>query len=551
MAEKTLNTRIKLRYASYGDWQSSTVKLLPGEVAVCYIEANNSEIKNTAPTVLFKVGDGEHVFSQLQWSSARAADVYNWAKQNALEVSPVGNGNVVSSIEWDASLNDGIGGLKYNTTSVATSGELSTLQGVVDTLNGDLSTLTGRVDAHDGLLSGLRTDVDSKVAQGTYNSKIEEIEGKITTNTNAIAQEIEDRGTAITNAINQEVADRNSAIETAVNTEKGLREAADEALSSRIADYETNKSSFATKVAMEEEQGRVNGLINGIGERIDGVDQTIEGIDGRLGTAEGKLTTLIGDDAGKSARTIAAEELAAQLIPSDAQESLNTLAEIAAWIQEHPEDASAMNEQIQANKAAIEVLNGADTVDGSVAKAVKAETDRAKEAEEANANAIDVLEGYFEDGVAKNAKDAKTLDGKGKDYFAVAEDVDSRLDIIETQLGLGGGGVDESISEQVANLKTRMTTAEGEIDALQEDVGELQETVDTISGNLNTVTGDVNTIKGDYLKASDKEELEGKITAEETRATKAEEALAARVKTIEDDYLKSTDVLILDCGNHQ
>ena len=97
MAERTLNTRIKLRYASYAEWQSSSVKLLPGEVAVCYLEANNTEIKNTAPTVLFKVGDGEHTFSQLQWASARAADVYDWAKADARPTytkSDVGLGNV-------------------------------------------------------------------------------------------------------------------------------------------------------------------------------------------------------------------------------------------------------------------------------------------------------------------------------------------------------------------------------------------------------------------------------------------------------------------------
>ena len=65
-----------------------------------------------------------------------------------------------------------------------------------------------------------------------------------------------------------------------------------------------------------------------------------------LDTANGKLTTLIGTDAGKSARTIANEELAAQLIPESAKESLDTLAEIATWIQSHPDDASAMNQAI-------------------------------------------------------------------------------------------------------------------------------------------------------------------------------------------------------------
>ena len=67
--------------------------------------------------------------------------------------------------------------------------------------------------------------------------------------------------------------------------------------------------------------------------------------------AKADVDTLIGSDAGKSARTIANEELTKQLIPEDAQESLNTLTEIAQWIQDHPNDASAMN-------AAITKLNG-------------------------------------------------------------------------------------------------------------------------------------------------------------------------------------------------
>lgn len=67
--------------------------------------------------------------------------------------------------------------------------------------------------------------------------------------------------------------------------------------------------------------------------------------------AKADVDTLIGSDTGKSVRTIANEELAAQLIPESAQESLDTLAEIAAWIQEHPDDAATMN-------AAIAKLNG-------------------------------------------------------------------------------------------------------------------------------------------------------------------------------------------------
>ena len=67
---------------------------------------------------------------------------------------------------------------------------------------------------------------------------------------------------------------------------------------------------------------------------------------GRVTVVGGQVATLVGDDTGKSVRTIANEELAAQLIPETAKESLDTLAEIAAWIQSHPDDASAINAAI-------------------------------------------------------------------------------------------------------------------------------------------------------------------------------------------------------------
>lgn len=62
---------------------------------------------------------------------------------------------------------------------------------------------------------------------------------------------------------------------------------------------------------------------------------------------EAKVAKLIGDDTNKSVRTIANEELAAQLIPESAAESLDTLQEIAAWIQAHPGDVAAINKAIK------------------------------------------------------------------------------------------------------------------------------------------------------------------------------------------------------------
>ena len=76
------------------------------------------------------------------------------------------------------------------------------------------------------------------------------------------------------------------------------------------------------------------------------------------------LATLVGSDTGKSARTIANEELAKQLIPEGAQESLDTLTEIAQWIQDHPDDAAAMNTALGKLQA---------IVDGIVQDATKVE----------------------------------------------------------------------------------------------------------------------------------------------------------------------------------
>ena len=95
-----------------------------------------------------------------------------------------------------------------------------------------------------------------------------------------------------------------------------------------------------------------------VDKKTDGIatDTALETLTGRVTTAETKISTLVGDDADKSARAIANEELAKQLIPENAKESLDTLAEIAAWIQAHPGDATAMNKAIADRTALVGTL---------------------------------------------------------------------------------------------------------------------------------------------------------------------------------------------------
>ena len=113
------------------------------------------------------------------------------------------------------------------------------------------------------------------------------------------------------------------------------------------AEIEVSNEINAAKAALEAKIGTV-----AEGKTLAGlIAENATAIKDHKTAVDAKVTTLIGSDVNKSVRTIANEELAAQLIPDNAAESLDTLQEIAAWIQNHPGDASAMNSAITALQA--------------------------------------------------------------------------------------------------------------------------------------------------------------------------------------------------------
>ena len=76
---KILNTRLQLKYDTYANWKSNNPKLLKGEIAIATIDTNEDGVQN-APSILIKVGDGVHQYTDLKFISGEAADVYGWAK---------------------------------------------------------------------------------------------------------------------------------------------------------------------------------------------------------------------------------------------------------------------------------------------------------------------------------------------------------------------------------------------------------------------------------------------------------------------------------------
>lgn len=184
----TINTRIQLKYDSYANWKDKNPTLLAGEIAIAKLVDNVTITtnENTGAPVLFKVGPGQ--FNALPWASALAADVYAWAKETNLTIHKDGTGNVVSGIEWDATLNGGKGGIKFTTAAVATAEGLEELQKEVYGENG--SAENSRIDALEKTIAD-NTAAWAKDDDTTYTfAKTADGKGLTITPKNAEGQEI-------------------------------------------------------------------------------------------------------------------------------------------------------------------------------------------------------------------------------------------------------------------------------------------------------------------------------------------------------------------------
>ena len=174
--------------------------------------------------------------------------------------------------------------------------------------------------------------------------------------------------------------------------------------------------------------------------------------DGDISTLEGKINALVGSDTAKSARVIAREELAAQLIPLNAQEALDTLQEIADWIQNHPGEVTAMNTAIL-NLQAVTALPAAGELPaaGTIAKyaydLVEAEQARAT-GEESRVEKI-LIE--VEDPNIEGSKDG----------------VLKRLDTLEESVGTPTGGdistQIRAVQEAIEDLDWTIASEEGKV----------------------------------------------------------------------------------------
>lgn len=265
-----------------------------------------------------------------------------------------------------------------------------------------------------------------------------------------------------------------------------------------IEDGGTALSDLATKTEVEAvddkvgtladltttEKNNVVGAINELEGKVEALEAgTYDDSEVRELIQDNKdiIDTLVGADNGKSVRAIANEELAAQLITEDAAENLNSLEELAAWIQSHPDDASAMNATIVKLQ---NILDGIGDVDsGEKASVVAYVTDAISAlniGDYAKASDLTALASRVDDiKTDSHTHDNKTVldsitsdkvtawddsEQNAKDYadgLAVNYDSAGSATAAQTNAQSYADGLNTTMGTRVDGVGTRVTTLEG------------------------------------------------------------------------------------------
>lgn len=371
MANKTFNTRIKNKIDTYANWIDKDPVLLNGEIAVVVIPAKTGAVQGE-PVTLFKVGDGTKNFSQLEFTGAKAADVYGWAKAatkptySATEITgleayigeKVQDTDTQYKLEADAKdghkfylYSKAKGDKAFGTTPVSTitiPEKVYTL--VTGTANGTVKFNGGDV-AVKGLGSAAYTDSTA------YDTK-------------GAAQTAEDNAKAYADG-------KDTAIAAAKKAGTDAQDAVN-ALSGKVGTVPKNKT-VVEMISDAQTAATYNDT-----EVKAGIKANADAITKLNGTSavEGSVDKKVADAINEFATKVSNDQ------------TVNTFKELIDYAADHKDEYSTLSGEVQANKTAIATLNGKDTDAGSVAKTVKDAVDAAQATLQGNIDKkVDKVEG--------------------------------------------------------------------------------------------------------------------------------------------------------------
>ena len=219
------------------------------------------------------------------------------------------------------------------------------------------------------------------------------------------------------------------------------------------------------KVALQAAKAYIDGEIGALGSLAGKSEVAYDDLAAALkalidGKADGSVvTTLVGEDTGKSVRTISAEEVAK--IVAGADENYNTLKEIADWIMSDTTGATKMANDITRLDAILDGIG--DTTSGEYATVVAYV--------EAMINALGIADyAKTADVNAELAKKVDKVDGsrlmtnaEGTKLAGIAEG--AQVNVIEK---VKVNGVEQTITDKAVDIKVP-TGALAELDEVAED----------------------------------------------------------------------------------
>lgn len=371
MANKTFNTRLKLKYDTYTNWHTKNPVLLAGELAICVVPADSNQATNE-PTVLMKCGDGTKKFNELGWISGLSADVYGWAKS---ENKPTYSATEITGLEayigekiqdtdtqykLEADAEDGHkfylyskakGDEAFGTTPVST----ITIPETVYTLDTGTANGTVKFNGTDVAVAGLGSAAYTDST--AYDTK-------------GAAQTAEDNAKAYADGKDTAIAAAKKAgtdAQDAVNALSG--KVGTVAEGKTVVEMISDAQAAATYNDTEVKAG-IKANADAI-TKLNGTSAVEGSVDKKVADAINAFATKVSDD-----------------------QTVNTFKELIDYAAAHKGEYSTLSGEVQANKTAIATLNGKDTDAGSVAKTVKDAVETAQATLQGNIDKkVDKVEG--------------------------------------------------------------------------------------------------------------------------------------------------------------
>ena len=318
---------------------------------------------------------------------------------------------------------------------------------------------------------------------------------------------------ALNEALNAEVTAREEA-DAAIQAElDALEEFVEERLDGEgnIFDILEQAKDFLQEAIDAEALARKNADEALQGE-IDACEDRLEIIEGDE-NKEGSIKKAVNDE---KVRAMAAEKtltdnLAAEKQRAEAKEQ-EIAEDLADEVTRATEAESGLGERIQANLDAINILNGEDTVDGSVAKDIKDAEARVK--------------------VVTDALDGRMTSAEG------------RLDVIQ---GTGEGSIKKAVADLVDGAPETLDTLRELAEALRENPEVLDAVEKAFDDKLALLQADVDQNEADCDAAiqAEQEARAAAVSAEETARKAADAGLDARLLVVE-GKVKAEDMTLAE-----